>query len=97
MLLMRIVVLDFIDDDFKAGDEEVPTDDFSINEAIEQLVKSFQNDGTINWNSIELVFQTLCQSLYGSIVDGTKEESSLLRNLRRKIITASNQATEGMT
>lgn len=41
MLLVRIVVLDFIDDDFKAGDEEVPTDDFSINEAIEQLVKSF--------------------------------------------------------
>ena len=35
MFLVRIVVLDFIDDDFKAGDEEAPTYDFSINEAIE--------------------------------------------------------------
>ena len=41
MLLVRIVVLDFIDDDLKAGDEEAPTDYFSVNEAIEQLVKSF--------------------------------------------------------
>ena len=97
MLLVRIVVLDFIDDDFKAGDEEAPTDDFSINEAIEQLVKSFQNDGTINWNRIELVFQTLYQCLNGSIVNGTKKESSLLRNLWRKIIHASNQATKGVT
>ena len=58
---MRIVILNFVDQNFKSGYKKIPSKNFSIDQAIKKLVKSFQNDWPVcrkRENKLKLAWST---------------------------------------
>ncbi len=76
--------------------KELPGEDLSVGQTVEELVESLENDRSVDRNSVELVLQARNEKPDGGVVHCAQVQGGTLRDVHVDVIRGSNEAAEGM-